>query len=62
MRNEKGAGQQSYQNGLNEPWKLYIQMGARRINQLLIFSSFANLRKKMDFLSGVLHMQLEAQQ
>lgn len=62
MRNEKGAGQQSYQNGLNEPWTLYIQMGARRINQMLIFSSFANLRKRMDFLSGVLHMQLEAQQ
>lgn len=59
MRNEKRAGPQ-YQNGLNKPWKLYIQMGARKINQLLIFSSFANLRKRMDFLSGVLHMQLEA--
>lgn len=60
MRNEKRVRQQSYENGLNKPWKLYIHMGTRKINQLLIFSSFANLRKRMDFLSGVFHMQLEA--
>jgi len=59
MRNEKRAGQQSYQNGLNKFWNLYVCLEARKINQLLIIISFVNLRKRMDFLSGILHMQLE---
>jgi len=37
MRNEKRAGQQWYQIGFNNPWKLYIQRGARKLNQLLTF-------------------------
>jgi len=47
-------------NWFQQPLEALHSEGSQKIKPAAHISSFANLRKRMDFLSGVLHMQFEA--